>query len=197
MIEAILAIAVFTDDRPLFERGVGMWRARVPAYFYVRSDGDRPVPAPGGQDNTPEKVAKRWYGQTELVDGLCQETCRDFGHTQYGLAAALNAAETARLQGVDLYGTERARITAAMELHADHLLGKPVPGWLCKGQLKLGSVLPTWELGYSHYAGRAGQRLPATRRLIEEHVRAHPTGVNHHMVWETLTHAEAGWAGAR
>ena len=40
------------------------------------------------------------------VNGICQETCRDLGHTQYGMASTLNAAETARIQGVDLYGAQ-------------------------------------------------------------------------------------------
>ncbi len=38
-----------------------------------------------------------------LPDGLSQETCRDIEHVQYGLAAMMNGAETARIQGVDLY----------------------------------------------------------------------------------------------
>jgi hypothetical protein len=47
MIEAIVAIAVFSDDRPLFDRGVAMWRARVPAYFYMKTDGDTSTQAGG------------------------------------------------------------------------------------------------------------------------------------------------------
>ncbi len=35
MIDAILGIAVFTDNRTLFDKGIAMWRARVPAYFYL------------------------------------------------------------------------------------------------------------------------------------------------------------------
>jgi hypothetical protein len=197
MIEAIVAIAVFTDDRRLFDRGVSMWRARVPAYFYMKTDGERAVPAPGGHDDTPEKVVKRWHEQTALVDGLSQETCRDFGHTQYGLSAALNAAETALHQGVDLYAAESARLTAALEFHAEYLLGKSVPDWLCGGTVDLRQPLPTWEVGYNHYARRAGGSLPAAERLVRERVRAHPIGVNHHIVWETLTHGEIGWAVTR
>lgn len=204
MIEAMLAIAVFTDDRPLFDRAVGMWRRRVPAYFFMSSDGDAPVPAPGGADDTAEKVVKRWYGQVRLVDGLCQETCRDFGHTQYGLAAALNVAETALIQGVDLYGEETARLTAALELHAGLLPDAPVPDWLCGGTLDR-EVLPTWEIGYNHFAVRQRRPLPATARLIRNEVWTHPTGTDaetsdgsaspHHILWETLTHAGAARAG--
>jgi alginate lyase len=187
MIEAMVAVGVFTDDRPLFERGVAMWRRRVPAYFYISRDGERPVAVPGGVDDTPEKIAKRWYGQTRMVDGLCQETCRDLGHTQYGLAAAINTAETAHLQGVDLYEEEAARLTAALELHAGFLLDDRVPAWLCDGTLDL-RLLPTWEIAYNHYARRLGRPLPKTERLIRERVRTATTGDSHHILWETLTH---------
>lgn len=40
----------------------------------------------------------------ESTDGVCQETCRDFGHMQMGMASAMNTAETAHVQGVDLWG---------------------------------------------------------------------------------------------
>ena len=41
--------------------------------------------------------------------GVCQETCRDFGHMQMGFGACVNAAETAFIQGVDLYGEQVCR----------------------------------------------------------------------------------------
>ena len=40
------------------------------------------------------------------VSGICQETCRDLGHTQLGIAGMINGAETAFIQGVDLYGIQ-------------------------------------------------------------------------------------------
>jgi hypothetical protein len=76
----------------------------VPAYFYLTSDGELPHVPPGGTKVDKTALTKLWYDQSRFVDGLAQETCRDFGHTQYGLAAMINAAETARQQGVDLYG---------------------------------------------------------------------------------------------
>jgi hypothetical protein len=196
MIEATMAIAVFTDDRALFDRTADMWRRRVPAYFYLESDGPQAVAAPGGRDDTPEKVVARWYGQAVLKDGVAQETCRDLGHTQYGLAAAINAAEIARQQGVDLYGEQSARLRAAMELHAGFLLDDPVPEWLCGGKLDRGSLLPTWEIAYNHFAVRNGQALPRTAELIRTRVRTHPRGLDAHFIlWETLTHADVGATG--
>lgn len=196
MIEAMTHIAVFTDDRALFDKAVGMWRRRVPAYFYVKTDGATAVPAPGGADDTPEKVVKRWYGQEVLEDGVCQETCRDLSHTQFGLAAAIDTAETARQQGVDLYGEQSPRLRAALERHAGYLLGEPAPAWLCNGRFERVETLPMWEVAYNHFAGREGFALPVTERLIKEQVRQHETGLEPHFIlWETLTHAETGAAG--
>ena len=192
MIEAMTDIAVFTDDEALFQKALSMWRKRVPAYFYLTEDGALPFPPPGGGKDTKEALIKYWYGQTNFVDGLCQETCRDFGHTAYGFAAAVNTAETARQQGVDLYGEEARRITAAMEFHAAFILGKPVPDWLGGGKLHI-SNSPTWEIAYNHYHNRLGMKLPETEKLIL--TKSRPTGTNHHLDWETLTHAELGSKG--
>ena len=164
----------------------------MPAYFYLTEDGALPVPPPLGNKDAKEDLIKYWYGQTTFVDGLAQETCRDFGHTFYGLAATINTAETARQQGIDLYGEEAKRITTAMEFHAALVLGKPLPPWLGGGQLKI-SAGTTWEIAYNHYHNRLGMELPQTEKVIQS--RARPTGADHHIVWETLTHAELGSKG--
>jgi hypothetical protein len=190
MIEASIKIAVFLDDHVAFDRALEMARKRIPAYFYVKTDGPTPVPPPGGGN---KDIVAYWLGQSTFMDGLAQETCRDFTHTQYGIASSLAIAEIAYQQGVNLYGEESERLRAAMEFHADFILGKAVPSTLCGGKLTL-STLPTWEIGYNHFHNRLGLALPLTQKLIETKVRA-GSGVDHHMVWETLTHAEAGKAG--
>ena len=59
MIEGMMGIAVFTDDRALLNHAEAMWRERVPAYFYNATlDGDHPKPLPLGASRTG------WYGQT-------------------------------------------------------------------------------------------------------------------------------------
>jgi hypothetical protein len=185
MIEASINIAVFLDDKASFDRAVGMWKRRVPAYFYLKSDGPTPVSAPRGSPS---------WGTSNYVDGLSQETCRDFLHTQLGFGAAINAAETAFQQGVDLYGAESQRLRTTMEFHADLLLGKPA-GSVCGGSLEL-RVLNTWQVAYNHYKDRLGLALPLTGRLIVEKARAiDPT--YKHMSWETLTHADVGWVGLK
>jgi len=183
MIEASINIAVFLDDKATFDKAAGMWRKRVPAYFYLKSDGATPVKPPRGSAD---------WGTSYYVDGLCQETCRDFLHTQLGFGAAINAAETALQQGLDLYAAESQRLRTTMEFHADLLLGKP-PGQVCGGTLDL-RVLNTWQIAFNHYHDRMGQALPLTERLILEKARLiDPT--YKHMAWETLTHAGVGKVG--
>ena len=101
MIEGMLGIAVLTEDDKLFSRAADFWRSRVPAYVYVSADGGEPVPRPNRPGGHGPSNGNGWYGQKtydDRVEGISQETCRDLEHTQMGLAAALNAAETARIQ---------------------------------------------------------------------------------------------------
>jgi hypothetical protein len=186
-IDAAIGIAVFLDDRGLFDSYLDKWRERTRAYLYVTEDGPSPV-LPAGLTKT---ASTYWYGMSTYMDGLAQETCRDFGHTGYGLASINTAAETALLQGVDLYGEESKRIVAGMEFHAAFILGQSVPKTLCGGSLNL-STSPTWEVSYNHFVNRKKMQMPFTKKLIES--KARPTGVDHHMAWETLTHAETGSA---
>jgi hypothetical protein len=188
MAEATMNIAVFLDDKTSFDKALSLWRGRVPAYVYMTTDGSKPVAPPGGTSD----IASFWYGQTTYMDGLAQETCRDLGHAQYGLAAMINAAETARIQGVDLFSEQAARIAAGMEFHANFLDGAAVPSTLCGGTLNAVSADAMWEIGYNALAGRLGMSLPHTATLI---TKIRPTWADHHMDWETLTHAEIGAVG--
>jgi hypothetical protein len=192
MIEAAIGIGVFLDDPATFDRAVAMWRKRVPAYVYMKSDGPLPVPPPGGGKTTKAELTAFWFDQPTFMDGLSQETCRDFGHLQYGLAAIVSAAETARIQGVDLYAEESSRIRAGLEFHAQYLDGVPAPASLCGGKLTDVAVDPMWEVAHNHFANRLGLALPHTRNVVRAH---RPSGADHHMVWETLTHADVGSAG--
>ena len=176
ILDAAMGIAVFLDDRPLFDHVVGLWRARLPAYIYLESDGPRPVRPPAGSVN--------WYGLTTYVDGVTQETCRDLGHTAWGLEALAQIAETAWIQGIDLYAEAQPRLTAALELHAGYALGDPVPDWLCNGTLK-DKFEPIPEIAYHHYHHRLGLDLPRTRQLLQTN---RPQPASHFYAWGTLTH---------
>jgi len=187
MIEATIGIAVFLEDRAAFDQALSLWRARVPAYIYMTSDGPAPVEPPGGKSD----MLSFWYGQTMYVDGLGQETCRDLWHLQMGFSSMINAAETARIQGVDLYSEESKRLVAGFEFNGQYLDGVPVPSWLCGGTVKL-ETAPTWEIGYNEFANRLGLSLPHTKNII---ARIRPTDSSRQMSWETLTHAEVGAIG--
>jgi rhamnogalacturonyl hydrolase YesR len=183
MNEALLGIGVFTNDRALFDLGLQHWRERTPSIFYLHGDGPHPVPSPRGNAS--------WYGQSVFdasVDGIQQETCRDFNHAQYSIAGTLDAAETARIQGVDLYREQASRLTAAMEFNSRYLLGQPVPASVCGGQVKPAHN-PTYEIGYNEFHNRLGMDLPLTWQYIVQGIRQQPTPVDiHMMIFETLTH---------
>lgn len=182
--EALINIGVFNDNRPAFNHGLAMWRGRAPAYIYLKTDGPKPVEAIGcglgiwgNKGFTPE-----------FVDGLLQETARDSQHANLALSAMVDAAETARQQGVDLYSEQGKRIVAALEFQAQFL---PPNGVKAPENLEF-NVHPTWEIAYNEFHDRLGMSLPKMARVLPE---IRPTGVNHHMVFETLTHAGMGSIG--
>jgi hypothetical protein len=195
MTEATMNIAVFTDDRATFDHAVAMWRAGTPAYVYLASDGALPV-RPIVGTFTDAQLRANWSDPTRFVDGLTMETCRDLGHTAMGLAAVFNAAETARIQGVDLYAEQQHRLTTALEFTTTYVNGAAVPSWLCGGTLDVGGTASalTFEVAHNAYANRAGVPLPNTRRAVLAH---RPTNAGLHMVWETLTHGDVDAPAAR
>jgi hypothetical protein len=182
--EAIINIGVFNDNRTVFEWGLKMWRGRTPAYIYLESDGPKPIEPPG--------CGMAIWGNKgfmpKLVNGILQETARDSQHPALALAGMVDAAETARLQGVDLYGEQETRIAAALEFVAQY-----VPPNNAKPPENLEFQLhPTWEIAFNHYHNRIGIPLPKMAAVIKGN---RPTGVNHEMAWETLTHGDMGAVG--
>jgi hypothetical protein len=218
--EALIAIGVYLDDNDVFNQGLAIWRRRVPAYIYLTSDGPTGlVPAatmgPLGPVGTAPMVCitpdwcpntpQMWLGPTKFVDGLSQETCRDLSHVQFGYASMINGAETARTQGVDLYTDCQDRIVAGLELTASYLNGATTPNPGCTitdpyqgGPLDMSPVgylaratppEPTWEIALNHYGASL---LPNVARRVQA---IRPTGVDHMMDWETLTHGDVAKAG--
>src|SRR5437763_30991 len=117
MMEASIGAAVFLEDPSNYEKAMSIFAARVPAYIYLKSDGPYPI-AVRGMNNTQAAIIKYWFNQTTYpVNGITQETCRDFAHLSYGIASMSHIAETSRIQGKDLWKTEMAtRVKAALEL---------------------------------------------------------------------------------
>jgi hypothetical protein len=190
-IEAMMGIAVFTDNHELFDHATLFWKQRVPSYFYYAPiDGDQPAPAPRGA--TP-RGKSLWAGQTVFnatLNGMPQEACRDFHHSAYGLSATMAAAETAHIQGLKLYESEEPRLMAAMEFMSYYQLKNPVPDYLCGGSLKLATG-STFVIGYNEYHNRLGQSLPNTKKWIETGVLTNPVPTDvgaHTTIFEPLTH---------
>lgn len=226
MTNGVMNIAVYTNDKALFDKSLAMWRVHVRETFYLTTDGAAPVPAPD-QRNADGSwksgvLLSSWRGQTEFgtarVNGLSQEACRDFGHATMSIASVSQAAETALIQGVDLYAEQETRIIASAEFMAKYLvphapnnngqLTIPVDSWLCARRSEYVKkdgqpvpnntmevqILPTWEIVFNHYVTRRGRSMPSTGALLPR-VRAGGTATDLQMSWETLTHAGVGSVG--
>ncbi|WBO68471.1 alginate lyase family protein [Streptomyces camelliae] len=185
MMEAAVGISVFLEDKVSYDSAMARFRTRTAAYVYLSSDGDVPKTVPSQNLNTRDKIVAYWQGQSTFVTGLTQETCRDFTHTGYGISAISHVAETSRIQGQDLYGTDVGeRLRQALGFQSRYELGAAVPSWLCGGTLKLG-LGPVTEVGYNALHNRLGIAMTNTQTLTE---RNRPAGTDNLFVaWETLT----------
>ncbi|MEU6316552.1 alginate lyase family protein [Streptomyces sp. NPDC047009] len=188
MMEAAVGISVFLEDRTSYDQAMARFRTRTAAYVYLASDGDLPKTVPSQHLDTRDKIVSYWQGQSTFVTGLTQETCRDFTHTGYGISAISHVAETSRIQGQDLYGTDVGeRLRQALGFQSRYQLGTAVPSWLCGGSLTLG-LGPVTEVGYNALHNRLGIAMTNTQALTE---RNRPAGSNNLFVaWETLTHGD-------
>ncbi|MCU7824980.1 alginate lyase family protein [Kitasatospora sp. DSM 101779] len=186
MTEATIGIAVFLNDRTVYDKAVATFRNRVPAYIYLASDGSLPKTVPGSGLDTRDEIVKYWQGQSTFVDGLTQETCRDLTHTGYGLSAIAHVAETSRIQGQDLYPEVADRLRHALGFQSKFELGTAVPSWLCGGSLSQ-HMGPVTEVGFNALHNRLGYGMDNTQKLTEQR---RPAGTdNLFTAWETLTHA--------
>ncbi len=187
MAEATMNIGVFTNDRATWDNGVGDWRNHVKGSFYLSSDGSKPN-FPANTIMKDGNYREYWSNPKQFVDGLAAETCRDASHVAMGLASALDAAETARIQGMDLYGEQKTRLVKAMEFNLRFVNNPSASGWVCPKAMNLGGTgyKLTYALGYNHYATRGGASLPETKKFLGT---VTPTGSGIFMNWETLTHS--------
>lgn len=188
MMDAAVGISVFLEDKTSYDKAMALFRTRTAAYIYLASDGSVPKTVPSQNLNTTAKIVSYWQGQSTFVTGLTQETCRDFTHTGYGLSSISHVAETSRIQGTDLYGTDVGeRLRQALGFQAKYQLGTAVPSWLCGGSLTLG-LGPVTEVGYNALHNRLGIAMTNTQTLT---LNNRPAGSNNLFVaWETLTHGD-------
>src|SRR2546421_9944600 len=100
-----------------------------------------------------------------------------------GFNAAFHAAETARAQGIDLWGEQKTRFAAGLEFHAQYELGAAVPSWLCGGHVTLGTG-GDWGGADNAPHNRLGGGLSKTREALAV---PRPAGNDNHI---------AGWGRA-
>lgn len=96
MVDAMVAVAVLSDDRARWNKARTIFHATVHRYL---------------------RWGKDIWALSHLL-GECSETERDIYHTQMGLAGLLQAAETAFQQDEDWYSSDSHALAAAVELHA-------------------------------------------------------------------------------
>lgn len=159
-----------------------------------------------GDDHTAltrASVDELWKHPGTYLPGYTPETGgRDLGHTENAFLSAVNAAEIAWHQGIDLYSVAAPRLAVFMETTAAIRLGEPISTAAYGGKLDLGNGLtPTYEIAYNHLHNRMGMSLPKTRRLIETVIRQmgpvrfdrpfpaqFPRDLGANRIWE-----QAGW----
>jgi len=138
IIHSILAIAIFTDNRDMFNNGIDHFlhapvNGSIFKYIF-----------PGGQ---------------------CQETPRDQGHVQLGLGEFAGAAKVAYTQGVDLFSIGNNRIAQGFEYTAQFLMGdKPYCFNVISERSK--SLRDDYEYVYRHYQSK-GLELPYVKRAAD------------------------------
>lgn len=150
VIKLMLAIAIYTDDRPLFDRAID---------YYLHGCGD---------------------GRLEhyiYASGQCQESGRDQQHTQLGLAHMGDACEMAWHQGLDLYAALDNRLLLGFEYTAKYGLGGDVPfvpdidrtgKYRHAVNSERSPLRAVYEQIYNHYTRRRGIPTPWTQKAAEK-----------------------------
>jgi parallel beta-helix repeat protein len=138
IIHSILAIAIFTDNRPMFNNAVDH-------FLHAPVNGS---------------IFKYIY-----PDGQCQESTRDQGHVQLGLGEFAGAAQVAYTQGVDLFSIGNNRIATGYEYTAGFVLGEKPH---CYGVIsqRAKELRDDYEYVYRHYAAQ-GVSIPFTKRAAD------------------------------
>ncbi|YCM46726.1 alginate lyase family protein [Verrucomicrobiaceae bacterium 227] len=168
MIQTMLAMGVFLDDRAMFDRAVNYFRH--------------------GEGNGAITKYLNDFGE-------CQESGRDQSHVQMGLGFLGCACEMAWKQGEDLYGAANNRLALGFEYTAQYNLGEEVrfePYRSVEGRYHYqkisskgrGRFRPIYARIVHHYRGRKGLEMPYCGKVTD---KIQPEGAhNQHMPWGTL-----------
>jgi hypothetical protein len=97
---------------------------------------------------------------------------RDMTHAEGGFTQAVNTAEIARNQGLDVYGQTAPRLALYSEALAYIRLGNPIPSDAYGGVLSQGNgIEPTWEIMANEGINVLGYSMPYTSSLITGVIR--------------------------
>ncbi|TDW92739.1 alginate lyase family protein [Kribbella sp. VKM Ac-2566] len=177
-LQAILAIAVFCDDRVMLENAVR---------YAVAGAGNGRI----------EHIVVSATGQG-------QESGRSQSYAQLALGLLANCAAVAWNQGIDLFGHQDNRILHGFEYTARYNLGDDsVPfvvdldrtGKYLKraiSTINRGAFQPIYELAYAHYVSRRGLSAPNVERVVFRGVggtRFVEGNSDDHPAWGTFTQA--------
>ncbi len=138
IIHSILAIAVFTDNRKMFDNAIDH-------YLHAPVNGS---------------IFKYIY-----PNGQCQETMRDQGHVQLGLGEFAGAAQIASTQGVDLFSIADNRLGLGYEYTASFLLGEKPHSYGRISERAL-ALRDDYEYVYRHYTA-LGVEVPFIKRAAD------------------------------
>jgi parallel beta-helix repeat protein len=139
IIQTILAIAIFMDDRPMFNNAI---------------DNFLHAPANGS-------LFKYIY-----PNGQCQESPRDQGHVQMGLGLFAGAAQIAFTQGLDLFTIGDNRIAKGFEYTASYMLGQEPHCYCVVSPAQREKLRDDYEYVYQHYKG-IGVTVPWTKKIAD------------------------------
>jgi hypothetical protein len=152
-IKTVLAISVFCNDRPMFEKAL---------QYYVNGQGNG-----------------RLTNYVINEQGQIQESGRDQGHTQLGIGMLAESCEIAWHQGLNLYGYADNRLLKGFEYVASFNLGNEVPfgEWLDRtgkyhhktiARQDRGPLRALYEQVYNHYVNRIGLTASFTQQAAEK-----------------------------
>lgn len=145
--------------------------------------------------------------------GQWEESGRDQGHATLGMSLGGDLLEMAWNQGDDLYGLYNNRFLAAAEYVArsnlldengktypmpfarEHDPSQPRTSLWTQVNQSFGSGRNAWEPIYNHYVNRMGLAAPNVTRMVAKCEPNYWSGNGDDMVFPTLTHRRAAYAG--
>jgi len=152
-LKTVMAIAVFCDDRPMFEDALK---------YYINGHGNG-----------------RLVHYVINEEGQIQESGRDQAHSQLGIGMLAECSEIAWHQGLNLYGYDNNRLLKGFEYVAKFNLGNEVPftetldhtgkyHHKTVARQDRGPLRAVYEQVYNHYVNRMGLQATFTQQAAEK-----------------------------